>query len=121
MMSFMTTGETAVRADVSSGNRTGDDLRALRYDDVHTGRSVGTMKRITISVPDDVAEKAASAVAHGDAPSVSAWFSQIARREPDWAAAKAVMAELAAEAGVTDDDRAWARTALRRDARDGAA
>lgn len=121
MMSSMTTGETAVRADVGSANRTGSELRALRYEDLHTGRSVATMKRITISVPDDVAEKAANAVANGDAPSVSAWFSRLARREPDWVAAKAVMAELAAEAGVTDDDRAWARAALRRDAQDGAA
>ena len=70
------------------------------------------MKRITISIPDDVAAKAEAAVSHGEAPSVSAWFSDIARREPDWATAREITAELALEAGVTDEDREWARSVL---------
>ncbi|WP_067833538.1 hypothetical protein [Nocardia lijiangensis] len=79
------------------------------------------MKRITISIPDDVAAKADNAVARGDASSVSAWFSEIARREPDWTAAQEAADELAAEAGVTDADMAWARAVLGLDAMDGAA
>ncbi|MBH0777617.1 ribbon-helix-helix domain-containing protein [Nocardia bovistercoris] len=70
------------------------------------------MKRITISVPDEVAAKADNAVAQGEATSVSAWFSEIARREPDWFAAEQAADELATEAGVTDADLAWARATL---------
>ncbi|MFI6361164.1 hypothetical protein ACIBG0_00295 [Nocardia sp. NPDC050630] len=70
------------------------------------------MKRITISIPDDVAAKAEAAVSHGEASSVSAWFSDIARREPDWATAREIADELAREAGVTDEDLAWADRVL---------
>ncbi|NKY55830.1 hypothetical protein [Nocardia flavorosea] len=66
------------------------------------------MKKITISIPDEIAEKAARAVDSGDASSVSAWFADLARREPDWAAAAEIFAELAVEAGVTGADREWA-------------
>lgn len=66
------------------------------------------MKKITISIPDEIADKAARAVASGNASSVSARFSDLARREPDWAAAAEILTELAAEAGVTDADREWA-------------
>jgi hypothetical protein len=45
------------------------------------------MAKITISIPDDIAEKANRAVAAGLAPSVSVWFATLAQREPDWAAA----------------------------------
>lgn len=70
------------------------------------------MARITISIPDDLAAKADRAVEAGLAPSVSSWFAALARREPDWAAAETVLAELATEAGVTDADREEAAAAL---------
>ena len=71
------------------------------------------MKRITISVPDDVAAKAQRAVDAGDADSVSGYFAHLAEKEPDWAAARVVIDELIAEAGgLTTDDREWARSVL---------
>jgi uncharacterized protein (DUF1778 family) len=44
--------------------------------------------------------------------SVSAWMVQAAREEARWAIARKMADELAAEAGVTDEDRAWARSVL---------
>lgn len=71
------------------------------------------MKRLTISVPDQVAAKAQRAVEAGDADSVSGYFAHLAEHEPDWAAARAVVDELIAEAGgLTVEDRDWARTVL---------
>jgi hypothetical protein len=57
------------------------------------------MKRLTISVPDDVADKAQRAVDAGEAPSVSAYFADIADREPDWAAGRAALDAMIAEIG----------------------
>jgi len=57
------------------------------------------MKRITISVPDEVLEKAQRAVSVGDAESVSAYFSGVAEREPDWVLAREAVSELVADAG----------------------
>jgi len=71
------------------------------------------MKRITISVPDEVLAKAQRAVEAGDVAHVSAYFVQLAQREPDWASARAVVAEMVATiGGVTDDDVAWAEESL---------
>ena len=71
------------------------------------------MKRITISVPDEIASKAQRAVDAGDAANVSAYFSGLAQREPDWASARAIVAELVAQiGGVTADDIAWAEETL---------
>ncbi len=71
------------------------------------------MKRMTISVPDDVAEKAQRAVAAGLSDSVSGYFSTLAENEPDWVLFRAVVDELLAEAGgVSDEARAWARNAI---------
>jgi Arc/MetJ-type ribon-helix-helix transcriptional regulator len=75
------------------------------------------MKRITISVPDEVAAKARRVVDAGRVPSMSAYFAQLAQRdpdrEPDWAAARAVVDELvAALGGLSDDDIAWAEHSL---------
>jgi len=71
------------------------------------------MQRITISVPDEVAAKAHRAVAAGDASNVSAYFTGLAEREPDWATARAIVAEMVAEiGGVTEDDIAWAEQTL---------
>jgi uncharacterized protein (DUF1778 family) len=44
--------------------------------------------------------------------SVSAWMVHAAREEARWAVARQVTSELAAEAGVTDEDMAWAAVAL---------
>lgn len=71
------------------------------------------MTRITISVPDEVAAKAQRAVDAGDAANVSAYFSQLAQREPDWASARAIVAEMIAVAGgVSDEDLTWAEQTL---------
>jgi len=49
----------------------------------------------------------------GDAPNVSAYFSHLSLREPDWATARAVAADLAAAiGGVSEDDLAWAEDTL---------
>ena len=71
------------------------------------------MQRITISLPDEAAAKAQRAVNAGEVPSVSAYFTRLAEREPDWAAARAVVAEIVAETGgVTEEDIAWAERTL---------
>lgn len=74
-----------------------------------------TTRRITISVPEQVAAKAQRAVEVGDADSVSGYFSGLAEREPDWAAARLVLDEMIAEAGgISDEARQWARDVLGR-------
>ncbi|MEC3952489.1 hypothetical protein VMT65_05530 [Nocardia sp. CDC153] len=70
------------------------------------------MAKITISIPDEIAEKANRAVAAGLAGSVSAYFAALAQREPDWAAAEQILAELSAQAGVSEADLADADAAL---------
>jgi uncharacterized protein (DUF1778 family) len=50
--------------------------------------------------------------------SVSAWMVQAAREEARWAIARKMADEIAAEAGVTDEDRAWARSVLGLDSDD---
>jgi hypothetical protein len=57
------------------------------------------MKRLTISVPEGVADKAQRAIDAGEAPSISAYFADIAQREPDWAAGRAALARMIAEIG----------------------
>lgn len=71
------------------------------------------MKRLTISVTDDVAAKAQRAVEGGDAESVSAYFNGLAEKEPDWVAAREAVDAMLAEVGtVSQEDRAWARAVL---------
>lgn len=71
------------------------------------------MKRLTISVSDEVAAKAQRAVEAGNADSVSGYFAHLAEHEPDWAAARLVVDEMIAEVGgLTAEDRAWAREIL---------
>ena len=68
-------------------------------------------ERMSISMtPEDRAliETAAKA----DGISVSAWMVRAAREEARWAVARQVADELAAEAGVTQEDLAWAASAL---------
>ena len=72
-------------------------------------------ERMSISMtPEDRAliETAAKA----DGVSVSAWMVRAAREEARWAVARQVADELAAEAGVTQEDLAWAASALGIDA-----
>lgn len=70
-------------------------------------------QRITISVPASVADKAARAVASGGVESVSAYFAQLAAREPDWVEAEAAVEEMIAEAGgLSAEDVDWARGVL---------
>jgi hypothetical protein len=70
-------------------------------------------KRITISVPAEIAAKAARAAASGEAESVSHYFAQLAAREPDWAQARAIVDEMIADAGgISNEDAAWARVVL---------
>jgi len=76
-----------------------------------------SIRRITISVPEEIAAKAARAVESGSVESVSAYFSGLAAREPDWAEAQAVVDELIAEVGEpSSEDVAWARAVLGIDA-----
>jgi hypothetical protein len=73
-----------------------------------------SMKRITISVPQEIAEKAQRAADAGLADSVSAYFAGLAAREPGWAAAEAVVSTMIEEAGgLTDSDQDWVKTVLR--------
>jgi hypothetical protein len=70
-------------------------------------------KRITISVPAEIAAKAARAAEAGEAESVSHYFAQLAAREPDWVEARSILDEMLAEAGgISDDDATWARAVL---------
>ena len=71
------------------------------------------MKRITISVPDEIAVKAQSAVEGGDVPNVSAYFTRLAQKEPDWASARAIVSEMVDKiGGLSEDDIAWAEETL---------
>jgi uncharacterized protein (DUF1778 family) len=71
----------------------------------------GSQERMSVSMTSDdraLIETAAKAAG----VSVSAWMVQAAREEARWAVARQMADEIAAEAGVTDEDRAWARSVL---------
>ena len=71
----------------------------------------GSQVRMSISMtPEDRALIETAAKAAG--VSVSAWMVQAAREEARWAIARQITREMSEEAGVTDEDRAWARTVL---------
>jgi hypothetical protein len=71
------------------------------------------MKRITISVPEEIAAKAQRAAEAGQAESVSAYFAELAAAEPDWVEAQGIVDELIDEiGGLPDDARAWAKSVL---------
>jgi antitoxin ParD1/3/4 len=70
--------------------------------------------KIAVSLPDELVEQARAAVAAGRAASVSAYVADALREKgrrrtiSDW------VAEQEAELGpITDEERAWARKALR--------
>jgi uncharacterized protein (DUF1778 family) len=70
-----------------------------------------SQERLSVSMtPADRALIESAAKAAGI--SVSAWMVHAAREEARWAVAQQITSELAAEAGVTDADRAWAASAL---------
>jgi hypothetical protein len=72
-----------------------------------------SLKRITISVPAEIAAKASRAAEAGEVESVSAYFAQLAAREPDWVEARRLVDQMIAEAGdLSSEDRAWARAVL---------
>lgn len=68
-------------------------------------------ERMSISMTPDDRELIESA-AKAAGVSVSAWMVRAAREEARWAVARRITSELAAEAGVTDEDLAWAASAL---------
>jgi uncharacterized protein (DUF1778 family) len=71
----------------------------------------GSQVRMSISMtPEDRALIEAAAKAAG--VSVSAWIVQTAREEARWAIARQITREMAEEAGVTEEDEAWARSVL---------
>jgi len=71
----------------------------------------GSQVRMSISItPEDRALIETAAKAAG--VSVSAWIVQTAREEARWAIARQITREMSEEAGVTDEDRAWARSVL---------
>jgi len=71
------------------------------------------MKRITISVSDEIAAKAQRAVNAGYADSVSAYFGALARQEPDWVTAHEVICGMIQDAGgITEADNEWALRSL---------
>jgi hypothetical protein len=72
-----------------------------------------SLRRITISVPEAIAQKAIRAAESGEAESVSAYFAQLAAREPDWAEARAALEEmLSPKKRIAAADRRWAREVL---------
>jgi hypothetical protein len=71
------------------------------------------LKRVTISIPEEVLAKARRAVEEGRAASVSAYFVKLAAAEPDWKDAQLVVEQMIAEIGGVDPEtRAWARAEL---------
>lgn len=80
-------------------------------------RMSGSYERISISMTPEDRELIESA-ARAAGVSVSAWMVRAAREEARWAIARQVTAELSAEAGVTDEDRAWAAAVLGLDSDD---
>ncbi|WP_131746094.1 hypothetical protein [Frankia sp. Cppng1_Ct_nod] len=72
-----------------------------------------SFKRITISVPEEIATKAQRAADAGQVESVSAYFAGLAAAEPDWAQAQAILDQMITEAGGLDDAaHDWARSTL---------
>ncbi|WP_206442900.1 hypothetical protein [Candidatus Protofrankia californiensis] len=72
-----------------------------------------SFRRITISVPEEIAAKAQRAADAGQVESVSAYFAGLAAAEPDWAQAQEILDQMIEEAaGLDDAARGWARLVL---------
>jgi hypothetical protein len=70
-------------------------------------------RRITISVPEAIAQKALRAAEAGEVESVSAYFAELAAREPDWVEARAALDEmLSSGKPISEQDRGWAKKVL---------
>lgn len=71
--------------------------------------------RITVSLPDDLVMAATSAVAAGQAASVSAYVAMALREQAERESVADVLAEWLAEAGpLSEEENAWVETALAR-------
>ena len=71
----------------------------------------GSHERMSISMRSEdraLIEEAARA----EGVSTSSWMVDAAREKARWAIAHQMASELAAEAGVTDEDYAWARSVM---------
>lgn len=69
--------------------------------------------KIAVSLPDELVAAARQAVADGRAASVSAFVADAIEQHGRYAELAALLSEMATEAGPpSDDDRAWARSAL---------
>ncbi|HIY39891.1 MAG TPA: hypothetical protein H9836_02035 [Candidatus Nocardiopsis merdipullorum] len=78
-----------------------------------------TNSRVTISVPEEIVAKAQRAVESGQAGSVSAYFTELAEKAPDWAAVREALDEMKSQVGtVSSEDKQWARQALGLDEED---
>jgi hypothetical protein len=72
-----------------------------------------SFRRITIRVPEDIALKAQRAADSGEVESVSAYFAELAAREPDWVEARSALDELLSKGKrISEQDRAWAQRVL---------
>lgn len=72
-----------------------------------------SQRRITISLPEEIAAKAQRAVDSGQVGSVSAYFAELAEREPDWAEAQRITEAVLAELGeVSTEDEEWVDSVL---------
>jgi uncharacterized protein (DUF1778 family) len=71
----------------------------------------GSRRRVSISMTSDDRELI-EAAAKSAGTSVPVWIVQVAREEARWAVARQIASELSAEAGVTAEDLAWARSVL---------
>jgi uncharacterized protein (DUF1778 family) len=79
--------------------------------------TAGSRKRLSITMTSSDREFIETAAKSGGM-SAPAWIVQVAREEARWAVARQMASELAAEAGVTAEDLAWARSVLGLDAVD---
>ncbi len=69
--------------------------------------------KIAVSLPDELVAAARESVAAGRVASVSAFIADAIEERGRYGDLADLLAELAAEAGPpSDDDRAWAKTAL---------
>lgn len=71
----------------------------------------GPQERMSVSVTPADRELIESAAKASGMPA-SAWIVHVAREEARWALARQIAHELAVEAGVTNEDLAWAASVL---------
>jgi Arc/MetJ-type ribon-helix-helix transcriptional regulator len=70
-------------------------------------------RKIAVSLPDELVTAAREAVAHGRAPSVSAFVAEAIKEHGRYADLSELLTEMTADGGTpTQEDRVWARKAL---------